>query len=168
MKDKPLFVKKIEEISSIFDEIVDSAIKSHQPDKIICSTYFSLVEQIRARKGSSFPISGLIEFLYFEYVKKRLQKEFNISFKKIESEQTSFYFESKLNSMKILLTSDTKLERINEKYDLNFLDDFLEKNPIYLLECSKMEKFLQLGFLKLKYGLTLGILKKKFLIVFLS
>ena len=102
---------KIDTATSVFDEIIASAIDNgEKSDEILIDTFTRFRENMKDRKGKAPLITGIIELLYFEYIKRYLQKVLEIDeFKKQQSgdpKSPVYLFSAAYKNKKIILCSD--------------------------------------------------------------
>ena len=130
-----------------FDELVDQALNSDQPDKVIFEIYNILTRgKIKEQKGTSAGFTGLIEFLYFQYIKRSIECKFNTTFEPIEpiKPKKNYYFQADFDSKKIILSSDIELDYFKDR--LPFLSDFYKKKPDIFIGIQKKNAFIPIAF----------------------
>lgn len=105
---------KIDAITSIFDKIIESAIENREKsDEILIDNFTRFRENMKEWKGKAPLITGIIELLYFEYIKRYIQKALKINeyVKKQSGNPKSpvYLFSGDYNNKKVILCSDIQI-----------------------------------------------------------
>ena len=93
--------------------IVDRSLDEDNPDKYFLDYYTNLRENIKKIKGTGSGITGIIELLYFSYIKKFLEKEFNLNWETDKSSVNVFCTD--YNGSKFIMTSDVLIGGKNKR-----------------------------------------------------
>ncbi|MBA7529848.1 hypothetical protein ES705_22047 [subsurface metagenome] len=114
--DKKIY--KIDSNSSTFNTIINYALNDiEHADEIIIDTFTRFRENMKEWKGKAPLITGIIELLYFEYIKRYLQKSLEINkFRKQQSgdpKNPVYIFRSEYNDKEIILCSDIQIGEKN-------------------------------------------------------
>ncbi len=111
-------MERNKDIDNLFIEllkITDEAIKLEKPDNFLINSYFTFRENLKENLGSGANVTAISEFLYFSYVKKYLEQNLLIKFKRIDTKEENkqdfiYYFKANYNQSEVILTSGIRVE----------------------------------------------------------
>lgn len=152
-------IYKIDSVTSIFEEIVNSAVNNvEKSDEILIDTFSRLKENMKEWKGKAPLMTGIIELLYFEYIKRYIQKKLGINnynrYQSGDPKSPVYLFKARYNSNTIILSSDIQIgEKNHIKLKLRHpeTDETIKIQPdIFIGLEDKDSKIIPIAFIEIK------------------
>ena len=150
---------KMDSITDNFSSIIDLALKNiEKADEILLDSFTRFRENIKDCKGKAPLITGIMEFLYFEFCKRYISSKLKIdNFTELKSKLSTeavYYYKSSYNKKNIILCSDIDIgEKNHIKIKLRNpeTDEILKLRPdIFIALEDENNKVIPIAFIEIK------------------
>ena len=94
-------------VFNTLDELIENNLGTADAEGFLTEAYFAFWRELKKRAGTSSGFTGLSEYLFFKYIQKSLEKEFDIAFEPHQETSETF----SLRAGNIILTHDIDISR---------------------------------------------------------
>lgn len=165
------YFKLIDGLFENYEKIVEYAINSKDldpsPERIFLDTYTRFREKVKNKKGSGSGFTGIPELLYFQYIKRFLEKELGVEFQREphslkDSKEQVNLFKAPYNGFELILISDVLISE-DKHVDLPLFN--FEKNekmyikPDIFVGVKNKTTTIPIAFFELKIWIEPGKIK---------
>ncbi len=159
-------IPRIEIIDALFkqfDIVTEKALSLEEPDNYLINSYCGFRENIKEHQGTGANVTAISELLYVDYIKRKLEQDLSIEFKKKvsrleKSSDSIYYFWDDLNNeTKIIVTSGISIE----KHFQFKLHPTSEIEPDLCILLKRKTELIPIAIFEIKIFPELNVIQKK-------